>query len=137
MFELQSANDRLLTAMFDLADDATSQQIVREFWEAGKVVSAVCHGPAALVNVKLSDGSSLLQGKSVTAFPNAAESELKLTDAVPFSLEDALNKSSGGKFDAPAKSFDEKVVIDGKLITGANPNSSTAVGQAIAKAIGA
>lgn len=47
--------------MYDLVSDPTSQQVIREFYEAGKIVSAVCHGPAALLNVKLSDGSYLIK----------------------------------------------------------------------------
>lgn len=65
--------------MFDLATDTKSQQLIREFYEAGKVVSAVCHGPAALVNVKLSDGSLLIKDQPLTAFSNAEEDSVDLS----------------------------------------------------------
>lgn len=65
--------------MFDLATDSTSQQIIKEFYEAGKPVSAVCHGPAAFVNVKLSDGSYMVSGQEVTGFSNAEEDLVKLS----------------------------------------------------------
>lgn len=65
--------------MFDLATDATSHAIIREFWESGKVVSAVCHGPIALANVKLSDGSYLVDGSAVTGFTNAEEDAVSLS----------------------------------------------------------
>ena len=66
--------------MFDLATDATSQKVIKEFYEAGKVVSAVCHGPAAFVNVKLSDGKNLVDGAQVTGFSNSEEDSVKLSE---------------------------------------------------------
>ncbi|KAF2829280.1 class I glutamine amidotransferase-like protein [Ophiobolus disseminans] len=121
--------------MFDLADDATSQQLIKEFWEADKIVSAVCHAPAVFYNVKLSDGSLLVAGKEVTAFTNAEEDQVGLSEVVPFLPEDALNKASGGKFVKAAEPWGEKVVVSGRLITGQNPASATGVGEAIAKAL--
>ncbi|KAI4914229.1 uncharacterized protein J4E92_009643 [Alternaria infectoria] len=122
--------------MFDLVDDATSQQLIREFWEADKIVSAVCHAPAVFYDAKLSDGSLLVAGKEVTAFTNAEEEQVGLSKVVPFLPEDALNKASGGKFVKAAEPWGEKVAISGRLITGQNPSSATAVGEAIAKALG-
>jgi len=120
--------------MFDLAVDPESQKLIAEFASKGKVVSAVCHGPAAFVNVKLPDGKHLLEGKTVTGFTNTEEEQVGLTKAVPFSLEDELKKNSKG-FETAAEPWGEKVVVDGKLITGQNPASSKAVGEAILKAI--
>jgi putative intracellular protease/amidase len=122
--------------MFDLVDDPTSQQLIREFWEAGKIVAAVCHAPAVLYDVKLSDGSLLIAGKEVTAFTNAEEEQVGLSDVVPFLPENALQKASGGKFVKASEPWGEKVVVVGKLITGQNPASATGVGEAIAKALG-
>jgi putative intracellular protease/amidase len=121
--------------MFDLANDATSQQLIKEFWEADKIVSAVCHAPAVFYNVKLSDGSLLVAGKEVTAFTNTEEEQAGLTDAVPFLPEDALQKASGGKFVKAAEPWAPKVVVSGRLITGQNPASATGVGEALAKAL--
>jgi putative intracellular protease/amidase len=120
--------------MFDLAGDATSQKLIAEFAEKGKVVSAVCHGPAALVNVKLSNGKHLLEGKKVTGFTNVEEEQVGLTKVVPFLLEDAL-KQAGATVEKAAEPWGEKVVVDGKLVTGQNPASSKAVGEAIVKAL--
>ncbi|KAJ8118522.1 hypothetical protein OPT61_g515 [Boeremia exigua] len=122
--------------MYDLADSPTSQQLIREFWEAGKIVSAVCHAPAVLYNVKLSDGSLLVAGREVTAFTNTEEEQVGLTEVVPFLPEDALQKASGGHFVKAAEPWAEKVAVSGRLITGQNPASATAVGEAIAKALG-
>ncbi|KAI4128093.1 MAG: hypothetical protein LQ347_004312 [Umbilicaria vellea] len=123
--------------MFDLATDETSHQIIREFYEADKIVSAVCHGPAALVNAKLSDGSYLIKGSAVTGFSNVEEDAVQLTAAMPFSLEDELNKNSGGLFEKASDPWAERVVVskNGRLITGQNPASATGVGKAIQKAL--
>ncbi|KAK4546549.1 hypothetical protein LTR36_001766 [Oleoguttula mirabilis] len=122
--------------MFDLATDKTSHDIIREFWEAGKVVSAVCHGPGALAQVKLADGSFLVSGSAVTGFSNAEEDVVDLSAAMPFMLEDALKKN-GGRFEKADEAWGEKVVVgkEGRLITGQNPGSAVGVGKAIAEAI--
>lgn len=49
--------------MFDLSSSEESIQLVKEFAESDKVVSAVCHGPAGLLNVKLSDGKYLVSNE--------------------------------------------------------------------------
>ncbi|KAI9848394.1 MAG: hypothetical protein M1837_000188 [Sclerophora amabilis] len=123
--------------MFDLATSSTSHQLIQEFHSANKVVSAVCHGPAALINVKVTDGSYLIANAPVTGFSNAEEDSVGLSAAMPFLLETELNKNSGGRFEKAAEPWAEKVVVahGGKLITGQNPASATAVGHAILKAI--
>jgi len=123
--------------MFDLATDETSHKLINEFYTHNKIVAAVCHGPAALTHVKLSTGGYLLDGQPVTGFSNTEEDTVGLTSVMPFSLEDALNKASGGKFVKADADWGAKVVVarDGRLITGQNPASATGVGQAIYDAI--
>ncbi|KAF1820165.1 class I glutamine amidotransferase-like protein [Dissoconium aciculare CBS 342.82] len=122
--------------MYDLATDAESQQLIKEFYESGKVVSAVCHGPAALVNVKLSDGTHLVSGQEVTAFTDAEEDQVGLSSAVPFMLETQL-AANGAKI-VKADAWQAKVVAsgkNGKLITGQNPASAGPIGEAILAAL--
>src|SRR5438132_1129558 len=115
--------------MFDLAVDPISQQVIAEFAAKGKVVASVCHGPAAFVNVKMpGSGEHLLKGKKVTGFSNAEEEQMKLTQAVPFLLEDKLNEASGGGFVKADEPWGVKVVVDGKVITGQNPASAKGTG---------
>ncbi|MCJ1473716.1 hypothetical protein MMC13_002367 [Lambiella insularis] len=123
--------------MWDLATNETSHQVIREFYESGRIVSAVCHGPAALVYAKLSDGSYLIGDSAVTGFSNDEEDAVGSTSAMPFKLEDELNKISNGHFQKAKDAFGEKVVIakGGKLITGQNPASAKLVGEAIYEAI--
>lgn len=123
--------------MFDLATDSQSQELIKEFYEKGKVVSAVCHGPAALVNVKLSDGSYLISGSEVTGFSNAEEDQVGLSSAMPFMLETEIGEH-GAKFTKAAEAWGSHVVKSGKgnrLITGQNPASAGPIGEAILAAI--
>lgn len=87
--------------------------------------SAVCHGPAAIADVKLSNGNYLIAGHNVTGFSNAEEDAVGLSKYMPFMLEDSLNKNSGGKYVKADQDWGEKVVVEngGKLITGQNPSS--------------
>lgn len=127
--------------MYDLVNDSTSQGIIREFYESGKVVSAVCHGPAALLNVKLSDGSYLVANQKVTGFSNAEEDTMGLSSAMPFALETQLKKNAGdaGGFEVASAPFGAKVVVsgkNGKLLTGQNPASAAPLAEAVLKAVG-
>jgi putative intracellular protease/amidase len=119
-----------MAAMFDLATDATSHELVNEFYEANKVISAVCHGPAALAKVKLPSGAYLVDGQAVTGFSNSEEDTVQLSAAMPFMLEDGLNTASGGRY-TKADDWHPHVVVSrgGLLITGQNPASATGVGQ--------
>ena len=86
-----------------------------------------------MVNVKLPSGEYLISGQPVTGFSNEEEDAVGLTHVMPFKLEDALNKASGGKFVKADKAWGPKVVSGrgGRLITGQNPASATPIGQAI------
>jgi putative intracellular protease/amidase len=108
--------------MWDLTNDAASISLIQDFWKTGKPVAAVCHAPAALLNVKDENGDPLVKGKKVTGFTNEEEEGVKLTDVVPFLLEDEL-KNNGGDYSKIA-AFAPYVVKDGMLITGQNPASS-------------
>lgn len=121
--------------MFDLATDATSHKLINEFEAKNKVIAAVCHGPAALVNVKLPSGEYLVAGQPVTGFSNSEEDAVQLSDAMPFMLETNLGKH-GGKF-VKAADWAPKVAVGrgGRLITGQNPASAGPTGQAIYDAI--
>ncbi len=108
-------------AMFDFPDNPSIQNIVRQLVTIGGVIGAVCHGPAALVNVTLDDGTMLVANKTVSSFTNEEELFL-IPDAnniFPFLLEDKL-VSQGAVFN-PGPRYLEQVSQDGKLVTGQNP----------------
>lgn len=117
--------------MWDFADSVAIDKVTREIYERGGIVAAVCHGPAALVNVKLSDGSYLVAGKNLTAFTNAEEADVKATDIVPFLLETKLKEH--GAIHHAAANWSNHVVEDGRLVTGQNPASAAGVGEAVVK----
>lgn len=108
--------------MWDLYDDRNSIELIESFWAAGKPVAAVCHAPSALLNVKDENGEPLVKGKKVTGFTNTEEEGVKLTDVVPYLLEDEL-KAKGGHY-SKGSDWSSYVVEDGMLITGQNPASS-------------
>ncbi|GAB3930944.1 type 1 glutamine amidotransferase domain-containing protein [Mucilaginibacter myungsuensis] len=117
-----------LAPVVDMPDDPIVQKILADMYDQGGVVSAVCHGPVALINVKLSDGSYLINGKHVTGFSKAEEEHYAKVD-VPFELEDALI-DRGGKYSAAAE-WQAHIVTDGRLVTGQNPASATGVAESV------
>lgn len=122
--------------MFDFPNDPDVQRITKAMYQNDKVVSAVCHGPAALVNVKLDNGEMLLANKQVSGFTNDEEL-LLISDAeeiFPFLLEDKLVEQ-GAQFQPGAK-YLKQVVQDGKLITGQNPWSVWSMSELVVKELG-
>lgn len=120
-------------AMWDLPDDPSFQRVAAAIYERGGVVAAVCHGPAALVNIKLSDGSYLVAGKHVSAFTNEEERAVKLENVVPFLLADKLQER--GAIHEGAPNWQRKVVISERLVTGQNPASAAATAEGVVSVI--
>ncbi|PTQ12406.1 type 1 glutamine amidotransferase domain-containing protein [Sphingomonas oleivorans] len=116
-------------AMWDFPTSPAVQRVTRDIYEAGGLVAAVCHGPAALVNVTLGNGSHLVAGKNVSAFTDEEERAVKLDQLVPFLLASTLSARGAHHHAAPA--WTAKVVVDGRLVTGQNPQSATGVGEAL------
>lgn len=117
--------------MYDLPDNEDVKRITAGIYDNGGIVSAVCHGPVALVNVKLKNGKYLVENKNVAAFTNEEEEAVKLTSQMPFLLESKLIER-GGKF-TKSEIFTKHVVESDRLITGQNPASATEVGESILK----
>eukprot|EP00457_Paulinella_chromatophora_P011636 gb/GEZN01011789.1/.p1 GENE.gb/GEZN01011789.1/~~gb/GEZN01011789.1/.p1 ORF type:complete len:184 (-),score=31.29 gb/GEZN01011789.1/:142-693(-) len=120
--------------MFDLPDNKDIAILARKIYEENKgVVGAVCHGPAGLVPIILSDGTPIVKGRTLTCFTNAEEDAVKLTDAMPFLLETKL-KELGAKISTGA-AWSNVVKVDGKLVTGQNPASASDTAKAVVQAI--
>ncbi|MGW2151421.1 type 1 glutamine amidotransferase domain-containing protein [Nonomuraea bangladeshensis] len=115
--------------MWDFPDDPDVRRIGREVYERGGVVAAVCHGPSALVNLTLSDGSYLVAGKRVAAFTNAEEELRGVAGVVPFLLADAL--TTRGARHEPGENWQAQVVVDGRLATGQNPASAAPLAERV------
>lgn len=123
-------------AMFDFPDNEHIQSLVRNYYESGKVVSAVCHGPAALVNVTLTNGTPLLANRTVSSFTNDEEL-LLIPDAAeifPYLLQDKLTEK-GARFNE-GYLYLNKVSKDGNLVTGQNPWSTWEVAESVIEQLG-
>lgn len=118
--------------VIDLAFDEVNAKLASDFWKAGKIVSAVCHGPAALVKAVDSEGKSIFAGRKFTGFSNNEEQLMGTVEDVPFSLEDKI-VALGGKFEKAEKPWGAHVVVDGKLMTGQNPASGKGLAEEILK----
>ncbi|MEL6382860.1 MAG: type 1 glutamine amidotransferase domain-containing protein [Cyanobacteria bacterium J06626_18] len=115
--------------MWDFPENSELAQLAATIYENGGVVGAVCHGPAGLVNVKLSSGEYLVAGKTVSSFTNEEEAAVELAEVVPFLLESKLIERDATH--AKAANFQPKVVVSDRLVTGQNPASATGVAEAM------
>jgi putative intracellular protease/amidase len=118
-------------AMWDFADNKDLAHLAAKIYEQSGIVGAVCHGPAGLVNIKLSDGKYLVDGKKTNAFTNEEEVAVGLEKVVPFALETQLIER-GAKFEKSGL-WQSHVAVDNRVVTGQNPQSAKAVGEAILK----
>lgn len=114
--------------MWDLVDNTDSIALIESFYNADKPVAAVCHAPAVFHRV-MHQGAPLVKGKRVTGFTNGEEEAVQLTHVVPFLVEDEL-KRIGGRYEK-APDWESFAIVDGLLVTGQNPASSTAAARAL------
>jgi len=122
--------------MFDFPDNADVQRLVREVYQAGGVIGAVCHGPAALLEVVLDDGTPLLRGRRVAGFSNAEELFL-IKDArarFPYLLQDRMLEQGARYVEGPM--YLDNTVVDGRIVTGQNPWSTWSTAEAMVRALG-
>jgi len=117
-----------LAPMVDMPEAPLLKKVIAETYERNAVVGAVCHGPVSLLNVKLSDGSFLVNGKNITAFTTEEEDHYARPD-VPFDLQTALT-AQGAIFHTAAP-WSANSIADGNLVTGQNPASAKGVGEKI------
>lgn len=115
--------------VWDFPDSPAVQSLTRAVYEQGGVVAAVCHGPSALVNVRLTGGAYLVSGKRLAAFTDAEEQAVGLAEVVPFLLASTL--AERGALHQAGANWSEQVVVDGRLVTGQNPQSAHGVGVAL------
>lgn len=125
-------------AIFDLGSDAALQRIISRMWTDGKIVATLCHGTAALLDVKLADGRLLIAGKRVTGFSNAEEAIAQkaiAADYLPYYIETEVGKR-GATFAAGAP-FQSFTVVDGggRLITGQQNFSGVELGRLVVAAL--
>ena len=117
-----------LAPMVDMPEHQTLKKVIAETYERGAILGAVCHGPVSLLNVKLSNGKYLVDGKNMTSFTTEEESMYAIAD-VPFDLQTELSKQ-GAIFHAET-AWSAHSIADGNLVTGQNPASARGVGEKI------
>ncbi|MBC7938129.1 MAG: type 1 glutamine amidotransferase domain-containing protein [Rhizobacter sp.] len=117
-----------LAPMVDMPENPLLKKVIAETYERNAVVGAVCHGPVSLLNVKLSDGSYIVNGKNIASFTTEEEDNFARPD-VPFDLQTALTKQ-GAIFHA-AEPWSANSITDGNLVTGQNPASARGVAEKI------
>ena len=115
-----------LAPMVDMPEDPLLKKVIKETYECNAVVGAVCHGPVSLLNVTLTDGSYIVNGKNIASFTNEEEDNYAKAD-VPFELETALT-NQGAIFHA-AEPWSANSIADGNLVTGQNPASARGVAE--------
>jgi putative intracellular protease/amidase len=120
-------------AVVDLPNDKYLEDNLGKYFETGKPVAAICHGPGGIVGAKKSDGTSIVNGRKVTCFTNSEEVEIGAESKVPFLLETKL-RELGGIF-VSGENFSEFAIADGNLITGQNPASSKKCAELILDAL--
>jgi putative intracellular protease/amidase len=115
--------------MFDFPNNKELHRILQSFAEKDKVIAAMCHGPASFVGVTLKEGTPLVAGKTITSFTNEEETESGFKNKMPFLLESRLRDLGANFIEKP--NWSDHVQIDGKLITGQNPQSSKSTALAV------
>ena len=99
------------------------QRLIEKFYKAGKPVAALPRPGASATRAVLGCAAGEWQARD--RLFDSEEKEVRLTDVVPFLVEDEL-KRLGGLFEKAPKNWEPFVNTDGRLVTGQNPASSTA-----------
>ncbi|MEI4551051.1 type 1 glutamine amidotransferase domain-containing protein [Pseudoalteromonas spongiae] len=115
----------------DLASNEEVASMAAKHYEAGGIIAAVCHGPAALLPITLSNGEPLIASKQVTGFTREEEVDFGTINDIPFLLEEALTRKAAQY--SKVQPWGEFVIEDERVITGQNPTSAHAVGEFLAK----
>ncbi|MGL4847620.1 MAG: type 1 glutamine amidotransferase domain-containing protein [Clostridium sp.] len=115
--------------IWDFPNDTKMQEVARKIYENGGIVSAVCHGLAGLLNIKLSNGKNLVDGVKVTGFSNSEEVAVGLDKLVPFLTETEL-VNRGANY-VKAEDWAEFAVSQDRVVTGQNPASGAAVAREV------
>jgi putative intracellular protease/amidase len=119
--------------MFDYPGNEDLARLVERFDREGKIVAAVCHGPAGLVSAKKPDGTPFVAGRRVSAFTDSEERAVGLDQAVPFLLETRMKELGAHHEGGP--DFQPFALRDGNLVTGQNPASATRTAELVMEAL--
>ncbi len=118
--------------MWDFPNDAGLQRITRDIYERGGIVAAVCHGYCGLLNTRLSDGTLLVAGRRITGFSWREEVLAGVAKSLPYNAE-AEMKQRGALYRKAWLPFVSNTVVDGRLVSGQNPQSAKATAKRVAE----
>ena len=124
--------------MITFVNEPRVHELVRHFYEAGKVTAIVCHATSVLLKATLSDGTLLVAGKTWTGF---ADSEEDYADEYvgqriqPFRIEQEARKLNGTNFVVNSR-FKPFAIRDGHLITGQQQYSGASAAKLVIEALG-
>ncbi len=121
-------------AMWDFPASTVIADIASQIYQNNGIVAAICHGVAGLLPIKDEKGEPLVANKRLTGFSNTEEAANETTDAVPFLAEDAL-KELGANYQA-GPAFTSCVQVDGRLLTGQNPQSARDLAETVIEHLG-
>lgn len=120
--------------MWDFPDCKPLQRLIATYDRDNKIIAAVCHGPAAFVNVRELDGEGyFVDGRTLNSFTDAEEREVEKDEIVPFMLEETL-RERGAEFEK-GKPWDGYATRDGNLITGQNPHACEKLSKLMLQAL--
>ena len=117
----------------DLASDQFVVKLIKDFYETNRPIAMVCHAPAILRDVKLSNEKFLVEGKNLTGFKDAEDAEIELDKHLLFSLEQEL-KGRGANYKSVAN-WEPNVVVDGALMTGQSPASAAPLAEKLSEVL--
>jgi putative intracellular protease/amidase len=123
--------------MFQFRQNEGLKRAIAAFYEAEKPTALLCHGVSALIDVQLSDGSYLVEGKTVTGFANVEEDYVDRAvgqKVMPYRIEDELRKRGANYIQAGL--FKDFAIRDGRLITGQQQYSGPKVAELVIAALG-
>jgi putative intracellular protease/amidase len=124
--------------MYTFMGNAAVHDLVRSFYEAGKITAVICHATCILLEATRSDGSLIVDGKTWTGFANSEEdfADAFVGSAIqPFRIEDRARRIVNTNFvvDAMFKPF---AIRDGNLITGQQQYAGAAAARLVIEALG-
>ncbi|RRO18904.1 type 1 glutamine amidotransferase domain-containing protein [Saccharopolyspora rhizosphaerae] len=117
----------------DLHQDADLGRLLTQADREGKLIGAVCHGPAALLSAVDSDGKWVFAGREMTAFTDEEEQLFGTADGAPWLLASRLRER--GAQHSGGQAYQAHTVRDGNLFTGQNPTSSGPMAEAMIAAL--
>jgi putative intracellular protease/amidase len=115
--------------MEDLAVSPVMGELLISMLDSGKIVSSVCHGPAALLSASRANGEWAFAGRTLSGFLNEEERQAGLADKAPWLLEDRLR--AGGAEIKTGEAWAPLSVVDNTIVTGQNPASSGEVAEKV------